>query len=216
MPEATEVAEVAETPETRAAGAAATLEAKEADDNTLLGAEGDESEGSEESGEAESAELKAPENYEFKVPEGMSLNNEVLEKFIPIFKEADLSQEVAQKLVDVYAPIQQQLAEASRQAAIKDYENMSEDWKRQTIKEHGADYKKAMAPAAKLIEKTGFGNEIRELLQETRLGNHPTMVKFLVWLGKGMSEDSFVDANQSPVGGLTSIYDHPTSKATLK
>lgn len=213
--------EATATPEagTATATPGATGQTPEASEPTLLGAgEGSSPEsGKAGEGQPEAAKLKAPENYEFKVPEGFTLDNEVVEAFAPLFKEADLSQEQAQKLVDAYAPIQAKRDEAARQAAIRDYENMSNEWKKESINLFGADYQKKMAPAAKLIEKTGFGNEIRGLLEETRIGNHPTMVKFLVWLGSAVSEDSFVEPKQhSTGGGLTSLYDHPTSKATLK
>ena len=219
MPEEAAVeTEATETPETRAAEVVRQSEALKPEDNTLLGAGDEGSDGFDEGDGDESGPSKeVPESYEFKVPEGMTLDAETVEKFTPIFKEAGLSQEMAQKLVDAYAPIAQKLVESNREAAIKDYENMSEGWKKESIKQFGADYKKALAPAAKIIEKTGFGKDVRELLEETRIGNHPTMVKFLVWVGKHMSEDSFVEPKQqSTVGGLTSIYDHPTSKATLK
>lgn len=49
----------------------------------------------------------------------MTLDAETVEKFTPIFKEAGLSQEMAQKLVDAYAPIAQKLVESNRKPPLK-------------------------------------------------------------------------------------------------
>lgn len=50
--------------------------------------------------------------YEFTPPEGGELDANALAVFEPIAKELGLSQEQAQKLVDIYPQIQQQQAEA--------------------------------------------------------------------------------------------------------
>ena len=60
----------------------------------------------------------APEKYEFAAPEGQALDANALAVFEPIAKELGLTQEQAQKLVDIYPQIQQQQAEAwSKQVA---------------------------------------------------------------------------------------------------
>src|SRR5262245_55633150 len=47
---------------------------------------------------------KAPEKYaDFKIPDGMAVDAKALEAFTPALRELNLTQDQAQKLVDVYA-----------------------------------------------------------------------------------------------------------------
>ncbi|CUZ54034.1 Uncharacterised protein [Serratia marcescens] len=140
----------------------------------------------------------APEKYEFTPPEGQELDANALAVFEPIAKELGLSQEQAQKLVDIYPQIQQQQAEAwSKQVA---------DWGEQVKadKEIGGDkFNASVGAAQRALDQ--FGNpELREYLNASGLGNHPALVRFCAKVGKAMAEDSFVVPNQ---GGQRSAAD---------
>lgn len=140
----------------------------------------------------------APEKYEFAAPEGQELDANALSVFEPIAKELGLTQEQAQKLVDIYPQIQQQQAEAwSKQVA---------DWGEQVKadKEIGGDkFTASVGLAQRALDQ--FGNpELREYLQASGLGNHPALVRFCAKVGKSMAEDSFVVPNQ---GGQRSTAD---------
>lgn len=118
--------------------------------------------------------------------------------FEPIAKELGLSQEQAQKLVDIYPQIQQQQAEAwSKQVA---------DWGEQVKadKEIGGDkFNASVGAAQRALDQ--FGNtELREYLNASGLGNHPALVRFCAKVGKAMAEDTFVVPNQ---GGQRSAAD---------
>lgn len=140
----------------------------------------------------------APEKYEFTPQEGQELDANALAVFEPIAKELGLSQEQAQKLVDIYPQIQQQQAEAwSKQVA---------DWGEQVKadKEIGGDkFNASVGAAQRALDQ--FGNpELREYLNASGLGNHPALVRFCAKVGKAMAEDSFVVPNQ---GGQRSAAD---------
>ncbi|CAI1975857.1 peptidase [Serratia proteamaculans] len=140
----------------------------------------------------------APEKYEFAAPEGQELDANALSVFEPIAKELGLTQEQAQKLVDIYPQIQQQQAEAwSKQIA---------DWGEQVKadKEIGGDkFNASVGAAQRALDQ--FGNpELREYLQASGLGNHPALVRFCAKVGKSMAEDSFVMPNN---GGQRSAAD---------
>jgi len=140
----------------------------------------------------------APEKYEFAAPEGQALDANALAVFEPIAKELGLTQEQAQKLVDIYPQIQQQQAEAwSKQIA---------DWGEQVKadKEIGGDkFNASVGLAQRALDQ--FGNpELREYLNASGLGNHPALVRFCARVGKSMAEDSFVMPNQ---GGQRSAAD---------
>lgn len=140
----------------------------------------------------------APEKYEFTPPEGQELDANALAVFEPIAKELGLSQEQAQKLVDIYPQLQQQQAEAwSKQVS---------DWGEQVKadKEIGGDkFNASVGAAQRALDQ--FGNpELREYLNASGLGNHPALVRFCAKVGKAMAEDSFVVPSQ---GGQRSAAD---------
>jgi hypothetical protein len=188
MPEATETVEeqavetaeveqeIEQTPETP------TKETEVAEEETLLG-------------KKEEVKVEAPENYEFKLPEGMELDTGLFEKFEPILKEIGISQEQAQKLVDVYAPHVQSQAEEASKVALEEYQKTIEGWKSETLKELGKEPEKQLALAAKAIDKFG-GQKLRDALEDSGFGNHPDMVRAFISIGKVISDDSFIDPSE--------------------
>jgi len=140
-----------------------------------------------------------PEKYEFKAPEGVEqLDPQALAVFEPIAKELGLSQEQAQKLVDIYPQIQQQQAELwSKQVT---------DWGEQVKadKEIGGDKLTAsVGQAQKALDQFGTP-ALREYLHTSGLGNHPELVRAFAKVGKMMSEDKIIMPNQ---GGQRSAAD---------
>lgn len=140
----------------------------------------------------------APEKYEFAAPEGQALDANALAVFEPIAKELGLTQEQAQKLVDIYPQIQQQQAEAWSKQIAEWGEQVKAD------KEIGGDkFNASVGLAQRALDQ--FGNpELREYLNASGLGNHPALVRFCAKVGKSMAEDSFVMPNQ---GGQRSAAD---------
>ncbi len=189
--ETNESAESQETQETQ--------ETTEVEETLVGGKETKEAEGSQEDnkGDTEGEEKgEVPESYDIKAPEGMTLDLEMLESFTPVFKELGLTNEQTQKLVDVYAPHMQQTAEKQQEEALKQFKKTVEGWKADTIKELGNDKDKKLAFAAKARNK--FGDEsFLEMVNDLGVGNHPSMVRFLIKVGKTISEDAFVDGKGS-------------------
>jgi len=142
-------------------------------DDSLLGKE---SEGTE-------AEVVVPEKYEFNMPEGRELDAEMVDKFTPILQELKIPQEGAQKLADLLVQDQE--------AKEKAYQGISDGWKQDTIKALGTDYQAQLGVAAKFIDK--FGNDnVRQVLNDTGLGNHPEVVQMFIKAGKHFGNDTFV------------------------
>nr|WP_308530021.1 peptidase [uncultured Serratia sp.]DAM25245.1 MAG TPA: stabilization protein [Caudoviricetes sp.] len=140
----------------------------------------------------------APEKYEFVAPEGQELDANALSVFEPIAKELGLTQEQAQKLVDIYPQIQQQQAEA--------WSKQGEEWREQvkSDKEIGGDkYTANVGNAQKALDQFG-SPALREYLETTLLGNHPELVRFFAKVGKAVSEDTMVMPNN---GGQLSAAD---------
>lgn len=139
----------------------------------------------------------APEKYDFKAPEGKEYDSAVLDTFSEAAKEANLTQDAAQKLLEKVAP-----ALASR--TQEQIEALTTGWIDSTKadKEIGGD---------KLPENLGFAKkaldtfgtpELRKLLEDTKLGNHPEMIRAFVRAGKAISEDTFVSGSPNNKGNV--------------
>lgn len=129
----------------------------------------------------------APEVYEFKAPEGQTFDPEVMNSFSEIAKELNLPQDAAQKMVDKVAP---KILERQMQAL----ENVRNEWAEsaRTDKEFGGDkLNDNLVVAKKALDSFGTP-ELRKLLNESGLGNHPEMIRLMYRAGKAISEDRFV------------------------
>lgn len=128
---------------------------------------------------------------DFTVPEGVQLNEEITTSFKSILEDAKLSpQEKAQSLLDLQGKLTQSLMESQEQAKAE----QAQQWAAQikADKELGGDnYDKTVATAIKAVEQYGTP-ELRSLLNETGIGNHPELVKFCHRIGKALSEDGLV------------------------
>ena len=61
-------------------------------------------------------------------------------------------------------------------------------WARQTQQELGPSWQEQVSKAVRAADVFG-GSELRQLLEETGLGNHPVIVRTFIGIGKRMSED---------------------------
>lgn len=133
------------------------------------------------------AKPNAPEVYEFKAQEGREFDPEVIKSFSEIAKELDLPQDAAQKVLDKVAP---KILERQMQAL----ETVRNEWAEsaRTDKEFGGDkLNDNLVVAKKALDSFG-SPELRKLLNESGLGNHPEMIRMMYRAGKAISEDRFV------------------------
>lgn len=129
---------------------------------------------------------KAPESYDFKMPEGVELDTAAAEEFKGIAKEYGLTQEQAQKVADIGAKMVQRQAEA-HQAQVQTWVDAVK-----TDKEIGGDkLNENLAIARKTIDTFG-SPELKQMLNVTGIGNHPEIVKMAYKIGKAISDDGFV------------------------
>lgn len=138
---------------------------------------------------------KSPEKYDFKVPEGMTLDQGLADKVTPILREMNVSQEMAQKLVDIYsAHVKEQTAKQVDEAEKREQEEfnkyVSEAYK-ETIEALGTDVKQALSYVARVRNKF-FSKETREILAATGLSNNKHLILDLIKIGKIISEDQVV------------------------
>lgn len=130
------------------------------------------------------------EYTDFAVPEGLEMDAEVLTNFKGIAKELGIPQEAAQKLIDLQASLETKRSAAAEQAQAE----QAQQWAAQIKADKelgGENYSKTVETAIKAVEKYG-SPELRSLLNETGIGNHPELVKFCHRIGKALSEDGLV------------------------
>jgi len=144
--------------------------------------------------EAKPAEVKqpegAPEKYEpFKAPEGVSLDTKVTGELATVAKELNLSQTQAQALVDRMAPVvAAQNAESINAVLVK----ADAEWQAARVADPeigGAQADERAAVAKATFQKFGTP-ELAQLLTDSRLGNHPELVRWAYRVGKAISPDS--------------------------
>lgn len=161
---------------------------------------------------------KPPDKYEFKFkgPDGkdVELDPATVTAFEPVFKELGLTQEGLGKLLPLYH------AELARQdKEIADlYTAQRESWEAgaKADKDFGGNnYDENVKVAQTAIAR--FGSQaLKDLLNETGLGNHVEVLKFFEKVGRQISEDKPVGTK--PAGGITAdqqaskLFDHPTSQ----
>jgi hypothetical protein len=141
----------------------------------------------------------APAEYkDFTMPADVQMDPAMVNDFKAIAKSLNLNQHQAQGLVD----LQSRYAKAQGEAILTQFRQTVENWKQETVLALGPGYKEELGIAAKAIER--FGDpELRQILNETGLGNHKAVVSFFNKIGKAISEDSFADGGKSKVGAKT-------------
>ena len=140
----------------------------------------------------------APEKYEFnaKVADAPDeLDPEVLTAFGEVAKELNLPQDSAQKVLDKVAPVIQ-----ARQAKV--VEEVKLEWANdsKSDEEFGGENLNANLEIAKSSLKAFGTDALKDLLQESGLGNHPEVIRFMYRAGKAISEDGYVGNSEGAMG----------------
>lgn len=129
-----------------------------------------------------------PDTYaDFVLPEGMSLDEGALAEAVPMFKELGLTQEQSQKVIDLYA----KQVQAGSEKQVDDFNQLMNDWrdKSQNDREFGGDkFNESVKTARAAINEYGTP-ELKQLLEDHGVGNHPEVVRFMVRVGRTLKED---------------------------
>lgn len=141
---------------------------------------------------ADGTSADAEVKYDFKLPDGVEPDQKTLDEFTKVAKELKLSPENAQKLVD--------LRSAAVTAAKEQHAATVKGWADEVKadKDLGGDkLAESLATAKKAID---LGPpELKALLEESGLGNHPAVFKWAHTVGKALSEDTFKAGSTTPV-----------------
>lgn len=130
-------------------------------------------------------EAAAPEKYEYTLPDGMEIDAALAEKVDPIFKDAKIPQEVAQKLALAVAEHFKALEEGSGEALDKFYSErrdaeiaeQSEKWLNESLaaKDIGESVRSRVVDAVGELATP----EVKEAFNTLGWGNHPALIRLL-------------------------------------
>lgn len=146
----------------------------------------------------ETAEAKAnevPETYEaYKLPEGVQVDEALLGEFNTVAKELGLTQAQAQKLVDLQAKTAAAGETGREEFLAQALKTQSDTWVNEIKNDPelgGAKFDATVSTAVKAIS-TFFGDDFRQLLNDSGIGNNPALVRGMHKIGLAISEDKLV------------------------
>lgn len=129
-----------------------------------------------------------PDTYaDFVMPEGVTVDETLLAEAVPLFKEMGLTQEQAQKLVDFQA----KQVQAGSQKQVDAFNQLMSDWREQSKNDSefgGEKFEENVKVAQAAISAYGTP-ELKQLLEDHGVGNHPEVVRFMVRVGRTLKED---------------------------
>lgn len=141
----------------------------------------------------------APEQYEaFKVAEGFKLEGERLASAQTLFKELNLTQPQAQRLVDEFTKLAGEDGSAIATALEQQRVQQVEQWGQDTKAELGDKYDETTGLARTAVQAVN-DPELTKAFNDLGWGNHPRLVKAFAFFGQFL-RDSKVDG----LGGGTS------------
>lgn len=155
---------------------------------------------------------KAPEKYEFKFDDGVTLDADVMKEFENNARELDLDQAAAQKIANLGAKMSAKL-----QSDLKSkVETAHKEWAAaaKADPEFGGEKLEAnLGIAQKAIAQ--FASEpLKALLRDTGLGNNPEVIRLFWKVGQAISEDKLIPGGKAPAsdGGFLLKYDKSDHK----
>jgi hypothetical protein len=158
--------------------------------------------------DATAAEPPAPIKYEaFKLPDGLKLDDKELGKFSEFAGKAQIPQDVAQGLIDMYVAERQQDVVNARAEQRKVWDTLNDTWKTELRNDPelgGNRLETSLSLAKAVVEEYLSPAEQAEYMAHMRnngMGNYKLHIKLLHNIGKAMNvfEDGIVPANaQAP------------------
>jgi len=152
----------------------------------------------------------APEKYELKAPEGTTLDPAAMEKYEALFREANLTNEAAQKLVDTYSADQKARDAEAGARIVKQHDEWFTALKADP-EIGGANFDKSCALAQSAIARFG-SPALKEFMKTSPVGSHPEVVRAFAQIGKAMAEDTIVTGKQSSAEKDTAKQMFPSMK----
>ncbi len=125
-------------------------------------------------------------------PEDLSVSQQAQTAFLEMARTLQLSVQQAQQLVDLEA----RLSRENAQEQSRRQQEQVRQWGEQLQQFYGPQWEEAISLAVRAADTFG-GPELRALLEETGLGNHPVIVRTFNEIGKRISEDFSAGGSES-------------------
>lgn len=104
------------------------------------------------------------------------------------FKQAAAACELPAEVLIKWLSYEENRLNAAAQQAQKQHQDQLENWARQTQEVFGPAWQEEVSKAVRAADAFG-GADLRQLLEETGLGNHPVMVRTFHAVAQRISED---------------------------
>ncbi len=131
-----------------------------------------------------------PETYDLKLPDGSPLNAKAIEEVSAFAKEKKLTQDEAQAVLERESARLASYVDAERETLAQKQKEWVETIKND--KELGGEgMNKTIEMAKRVVDRYG-SDSLKKALNDSGLGNHPELVRFVSRIGKAMSEDQLV------------------------
>ena len=128
-----------------------------------------------------------PLSYEgLCLPDDILFQEDSLESFKQLAREMKLTEEQVQKILD----FESASLRADAEKTEKQKRSTVERWAEETRSLYGEKLERELSFALRAADAFG-GPDLRTLLEDTGLGNHPVIIRTLSEIGKAISEDSF-------------------------
>lgn len=148
-----------------------------------------------------------PEKYELEIPEGFEFDQKSFDDFSVLAKEMGLSNEEFNKVSGFGSALMTQVKEATVDYINNQRMEEFSKWESESKKKFSEEQFKSAISGVEAMEK--FSPNIRLLLDQSGLGNHPEMIKVFEQIGKMTSEDNgTLLLRGKPVSNKKSIYDN--------
>lgn len=139
------------------------------------------------------AKALVPEKYELKTSDGKVADEADTSEFTALAKEFKLPQDAAQRLFDMG----NKAVQGTTDHVLASIKTTQDSWlaASKSDKEFGGDKLDAnMAIAQKAL---ALSPEVKTLLRESKLGNHPELIRWMYRVGLKLSEDTNINGRQS-------------------
>ena len=186
--------------EGREGAAGAALEGGEAA-GIADGADGGDKAGEEKADDGKAKEPEAPEvsvAYDLKAPDGFPIPEDNLASFSRACREAGLSREQAEKILDWH---RERFTE-SQGLAAQEEARVLDGWRTEILADKdfgGSNYKATVADARRALAAFDPDGKLRAFLRESRWQHNPDVIRVVARVGRAMGEHGFV--GQSGQGG---------------
>lgn len=131
--------------------------------------------------------------FEIKVPDGMTLDEQLLTSITPMLRAKNFTNEEAQQLADAYAASIAKSTTEFMETQRKAWSDQLSTWEKEVRADPefgGEKFSVTIKTAQTVIARYG-DDQLKKELKQFGIGNMPSLIRMLARAGKDMAEDGF-------------------------